>query len=73
MFNFVATNIMGGLREGLKIISEGQTSFSNSKSENPNYEIPQPIMVFLTDGDPNVEVSNPNDIVNFTSHLNEIG
>ncbi|XP_075236653.1 inter-alpha-trypsin inhibitor heavy chain H3-like isoform X2 [Lycorma delicatula] len=65
-----ATNIIGGLREGIKIANEGQSKFIASGSDRS--KIPQPIIVFLTDGEPNVDVTNPNEIVNITSSLNEI-
>ncbi|XP_075219537.1 inter-alpha-trypsin inhibitor heavy chain H3-like isoform X2 [Lycorma delicatula] len=70
IFSTDATNIIGGLREGIKISNEGQTKFTASESDKS--KIPQPIIVFLTDGEPNVEVSNPNEIVNITSSINEI-
>ncbi|XP_046677018.1 inter-alpha-trypsin inhibitor heavy chain H3-like isoform X2 [Homalodisca vitripennis] len=59
-----STNIMAGLRTGLQLITVGFYFWDNYKGP------PQPLIVFLTDGQPNVEVTDPNTIVNLTKSLN---
>lgn len=64
---FAATNIMGGLRTGLELVNIGSDIWSNESQS------PQPIMVFLTDGQPNVEVSSTDTIITQTKPLNTKG
>ncbi|XP_046677059.1 inter-alpha-trypsin inhibitor heavy chain H4-like isoform X2 [Homalodisca vitripennis] len=59
-----ATNIMGGLRTGLELVSIGSDLWSNESDP------PQPVVVFLTDGEPNVEEYNTDAIINKTKPLN---
>lgn len=62
-----ATNIMAGLRTGLELVNIGSDIWSNESQS------PQPIMVFLTDGQPNVEVSDSDTIITRTKPLNTKG
>lgn len=64
---FAATNIMGGLRTGLDLVNIGTEIWSNESQP------PQPIMVFLTDGQPNVEEYNTDTIITKTKPLNTKG
>lgn len=64
---FAATNIMGGLRTGLELVNMGSEILSNESQP------PQPIMVFLTDGQPNVEEYNTDNIIAKTKPLNTKG
>uniref|UniRef100_A0A1B6KKL4 VIT domain-containing protein n=1 Tax=Graphocephala atropunctata TaxID=36148 RepID=A0A1B6KKL4_9HEMI len=59
-----ATNIMGGLRTGLELVSIGSDLWINESDP------PQPVVVFLTDGQPNVEEYNTDAIINKTKPLN---
>ncbi|XP_039291480.1 inter-alpha-trypsin inhibitor heavy chain H3 [Nilaparvata lugens] len=60
-----STNIIDGLRKGLKLVKEGKETLDTTKEPS------QPIMFFLTDGEPNVDLTDPVEIVNETSTLNE--
>ncbi|XP_046680266.1 inter-alpha-trypsin inhibitor heavy chain H5-like isoform X2 [Homalodisca vitripennis] len=59
------TNIIGGLKTGLQLV---HLSFNMQKRDEINP--PQPIMVFLTDGKPGVEETNPDKIVKTIISLN---
>lgn len=58
---------MAGLRTGLELVNIGSDIWSNESQS------PQPIMVFLTDGQPNVEVYNTDTIITQTKPLNTKG
>ncbi|RZF39064.1 hypothetical protein LSTR_LSTR006601 [Laodelphax striatellus] len=60
-----STNIIDGLRKGLKLVKEGKSTLDTSTEPS------QPIMFFLTDGEPNVDLTDPVEIVNETNSLNE--
>lgn len=53
---------MGGLRTGLQLVDIGQKALSSDP--------PQPIGIFLTDGQPNVEVYDTDEIIARTKPLN---
>jgi len=59
-----STNIMGGLRTGLKLVEVGEEVWANESDP------PQPVMVFLTDGQPNVEEYDTRVIITKTKALN---
>lgn len=58
------TNIMGGLRNGLKLAKLGQKI--NKNSAHPV----ESMIIFLTDGQPNTEESNPDKIIDNAGSLN---
>lgn len=53
----IGTNINGGLRVGIDIAHKGQEMFRNYVSPI------EPMIIFLTDGEPNYEVSEPDKII----------
>lgn len=55
------TNIIAALRQSLKIAIWGQNNGLKEK----------PLIIFLTDGEPNVEMSSPTQIVDVVKRLNE--
>jgi len=59
-----ATNIIGGLRTGLKLVNIGSEEWKNESDPA------QSVMVFLTDGLPNVEDYSTDSIINKTKGLN---
>ncbi|XP_017299214.2 inter-alpha-trypsin inhibitor heavy chain H3-like [Diaphorina citri] len=59
------TNIIDGLRKAIEMAKVGRETFANK------VEIPEPIIIFLTDGEPNVEMSDPEEIIKEVKKLNE--
>ncbi|XP_054274031.1 inter-alpha-trypsin inhibitor heavy chain H3-like isoform X2 [Macrosteles quadrilineatus] len=59
-----STNIIGGLRTGLELVKIADDQWANESDP------PQPVMVFLTDGQPNVEEYDTDAIINKTKALN---
>lgn len=58
------TNIIDGVRKGLEMAHLGRDEFVNK------VDIPEPIIIFLTDGEPNVEISETNEIIKEVDKLN---
>uniref|UniRef100_A0A8D8XU98 Inter-alpha-trypsin inhibitor heavy chain H4 n=1 Tax=Cacopsylla melanoneura TaxID=428564 RepID=A0A8D8XU98_9HEMI len=59
------TNIIDGLRKSLEIAKVGREYFAN------RVEAPEPIVIFLTDGEPNVEMSDTEDIIDAVKKMND--
>lgn len=59
------TNIIDGLRKAIEMAQVGKESFANK------VEMPEPIIIFLTDGEPNVEMSSTEEIIKTVDQLNK--
>jgi hypothetical protein len=59
------TNMEDALRKAHYIAKLGETRFKNGANT------PKPIIVFLTDGDPNIGISDPENLVQYVSHTNK--
>ncbi|XP_050533848.1 inter-alpha-trypsin inhibitor heavy chain H3-like [Daktulosphaira vitifoliae] len=59
-----STNIEDALKKALDVAKMGDIKFTNGPKK------PKPIVVFLTDGQPNTGISQPDELTNFTTHLN---
>lgn len=64
IISFQGTNIIAGLRNALKLVALGKEVLKN-KAQHP-----EPIIIFLTDGEPNVELSDPEEIIKKVKELN---
>lgn len=60
-----STNIIDGLRKGIQLTNIGKGLFQKEAVQ------PEPLIIFLTDGLPNVEIYNPEDIIKEVRKLNE--
>ncbi|KAL1140324.1 hypothetical protein AAG570_000256, partial [Ranatra chinensis] len=58
------TNIIAGLRKGEKLAKIGKDLLKNEGLE--------PLIIFLTDGQPNVEMSDPEEITKTATELNTL-
>jgi uncharacterized protein YegL len=56
------TNIISGLRFAIQLADEGQKSLTKGN---------EPVIIFLTDGQPNVEMSSSDDIIKTVSGINK--
>ncbi|XP_069689624.1 inter-alpha-trypsin inhibitor heavy chain H4-like isoform X3 [Periplaneta americana] len=65
-----STNIYDALIKGLDISKLGIANYTSVQNQS---EVPQPIIIFLTDGQPNVGVSAPDAIVSGVSEANSGG
>ncbi|KAJ8966387.1 hypothetical protein NQ314_003548 [Rhamnusium bicolor] len=59
------TNMIGGLETALYLVKVGQNNQADKKH--------QPIIIFLTDGEPNVGISSTEEIVRIVTRLNSNG
>lgn len=55
---------MDGLRKGINVTQIGKSLFQNETSR------PEPLIVFLTDGQPNAEIFDTNEIIKEVKKLN---
>lgn len=60
-----STNIIDGLRKGIQLTNIGRGLFQKEAVH------PEPLIIFLTDGLPNVEIYNPEDIIKEVKKINE--
>lgn len=60
----LGTNIIDGLRKGIQLTNIGKGLLQNEAVR------PEPLIIFLTDGQPNVEIYEPEDIVKEVKKLN---
>lgn len=64
-FYFLVTNIISGLRNGIKLADIGRDVLYST-----SIQVPEPIIMFLTDGQPNVELDRPHLIIREVKRLN---
>ena len=62
---YLGTNIIDGLRKGLQLTNIGKRLLQKEEVKR------EPLIIFLTDGLPNVELYNPEDIIKEVKKLNQ--
>ncbi|XP_060854515.1 inter-alpha-trypsin inhibitor heavy chain H3-like [Rhopalosiphum padi] len=60
-----STNMEDALRKAHSIAKLGETRFKDGANT------PKPIIVFLTDGNPNIGISDPENLIQYVSHTNK--